>query len=370
MILLDIINLDNINFIEGQELYIRFINNYIDIHKNNTFTSDSNKHDDLINENIFDENIYKNNSIKKKIKIIKNIGEGSYGIVYKIKIDSNYYALKINKNELPDKLKERYNSLISCNVLKKYVIKIFIAGEIINNDDYKYFSIMEYGGNSLRNIYEKFDENKTKLVIKQLFNIINITSKFKFLMTDFKLSNITCTSDYKIKLIDIYMFCETYIPCSKCKIVRTYSTIEIEYEKRIYEDPNYNFTCIYIPFAICIIDLICENTMYDYCKKISQKFELNIGIKNIIPLLQISCYNFNNKTNKYIREYKNLYNYKKLTELTYPIIKNDNLYDYFVNLIKIKHEFISKKKFILILNDLINLDPKQRSLKYLKDKLT
>jgi hypothetical protein len=40
----------------------------------------------------------------------------------------------------------------------------------------------------------------------------------------------------------------------------------------IYENPTYNFTCIYIPFAICIIDLLCKNSMHEYCKKICDKF--------------------------------------------------------------------------------------------------
>ena len=326
MILLDIINLNDINFIEGQELSMTFLNNYDDISVNNDNNEDNNEYSNKDNDhykNIFNKNIPKNDLIKKKIKIIKNIGEGSYGIVYKIKIDSIYYAFKINKNELCHKLKERYNSLIECDVLKKYIINIYVSGEISNNNNYKYFSIMEYGGDTLRNIYDNFNMSKTKLIVKQLFNIIHITAKYKFLMTDFKLSNITCNDDYKIKLIDIYMFCENYTPCTKCKIVRTYSTIEIEKEKRIYEDPNYNFTCTYIPFAICIVDLIC----------------------------------------------KHLYKYKKNIEDEFPIVKNDDLYNYFVSLITIKHDFISKKKFILILNDLINLDPKQRSLKYLKNKL-
>jgi len=356
MILLDILNINNNDFIENEELSIKFINNYNDIN-----------HDEI--NNILDTNILKDDILKKKIKIIKILGEGSYGIVYKIKIDSKYYAFKLNKNEIPDKLNDRYNSLLNCESLRKYIIDIYIAGKLLFNDNFIYFSIMEYGGDTLRNIYDKFDLFKLKLIMKQLFNIIHITSKNKFLMTDFKLSNITCNSNLKIKLIDIYMFCETYTPCVKCKIVRTYSTIELEQEKRIYEDPAYNYTCIYIPFAICIIDLICNHTMHDYSKKISDKFNLNMNIKQIIPLLQISCYNFNNKSNSSIKSYKNLYKYKKYTEDEYPIIKNDDFYKYFVSLIDIKHDFISKKKFILILNDLINLDPNQRSLKYLKHKL-
>jgi len=384
MILLDIINLNDTEIIKNKEFNIKFNNNY---HDHNEYNNQYNKYNNIIDNdigndndnddsqsnnikfNIFNKNILKNDIFKKKIKVISLLGEGSYGIVYKIKIDSKYYALKLNSNELPEKLEERYNTLMECENLKKYIINIYVAGKIRNNDKYDFFCIMEYGGKTLRNIYHNLDSHIIKNIIKQLFNIIYISSKFKFLMTDLKLSNITCNSNYEIKLIDIYMFCENYSPCFKCKIVRTYSTIEIEKEKRIYENPDYNFTCAYIPFAICIIDLICKNNMSEYCNKISNKFDLNMNIKEIKPLLQISCYNFNNNTNNFIKEYKNLYKYKKKMEDSFPIIKNNDLYKYFVDIIDIKHHFFSKKKFILIINDLINLDPNQRSLKFLKYKL-
>ena len=52
------------------------------------------------------------------------------------------------------------------------------------------------------------------------------------------------------------MYCESYSPCQKCKIVKTYSSLEIDKEKRIYENSEYNYSCIFIPFAVCLIDLL------------------------------------------------------------------------------------------------------------------
>lgn len=360
MILLDILNLNLNDFTDNNYITVKFINNYNNINS------------DVSNTSEFFLNITDNEIVTKEIKIISFLGEGSYGKVYKIKCNSKYYALKINTNELPNKLLERYNSLIINEKLKKYIITIFVAGKIQMNDEYAYYSIMEYGGDSLRNSINSINCDQLKLIFKQLFNVVYIAHKYKFLLTDLKLGNITLNTNNRLKIIDIYMYCEEYTPCFKCKIVRTYSTIEIEKEKRIYEDADYNYTCTFIPFAVCIIDLICKNTLSEYTNKICNKFNINLNTKQIIPLIQIACYNFINKTNDSIKIYKNLYKHKKYLENEYHIIKEPHFYEYFMTLIQPKHEFedfISKKKLMLIINDLINLDPNQRSLKFLKEKL-
>jgi hypothetical protein len=358
MLLLDIMGLPE-NFREGDEISIKFINNYKNYDKSST-------------QPIFLQNINLHNVIDKKIKIYKFLGEGSYGKVYKIKIDNNLYALKINENEDPNKLNERYSALINNNKLEKYIINMFCAGELKSNYKYTYYSIMEYGGKSIRNIINDINIDDLQIILKQLHNIIYIASKNRILLTDFKLSNLTFNSDKRVKLIDLYMYCESYNPCKECKIVKTYSSFEMEKEKRIYENPNYNYSCIFLPFAICFIDLVCENSSSHYCSKLSKKFNLDMNIKQIIPLLQISCYNYSNDSNALIKPYKNLYKHKKSLEKKYSVIKNEEFYNFFFNLLEPKREFenfISKKKLILIISSLINLDPNQRSLNLLKEKL-
>ncbi len=168
------------------------------------------------------------------------------------------------------------------------------------------------------------------------------------------------------------MECGNYFPCTDCRIVKTYSTIELDKEKRIYENSNYNYTGIYIPFAVCLIELICENSISYYASKTCKKFNIDLTVKQIIPILQIACYNFNNSNNDSIKKYKNVEKFKKILESEFKFLKTNDFYEYFLNLLEPKSkytDFISKKKLFLILNDLFTMDPDQRSLKYLKEKL-
>lgn len=350
----DYMNIDNI-------INIKFLNNY-ETNTDHCFTNNQ-----LINEIIKINDIYEINA-----KVIGFLGEGSYGKVYKIKINSNFYALKINTNEIPEKLNQRYNSLNSINELQKYIINIYVSGKIIS-DENKYFSIMEYGGDCLKN-----NVNKIKLpiminILKQLFNISYLVTKHKILMTDLKLGNLTINDEGKLTVIDIYMECESYIPCKQCRIIKTYSTIEIETERRIYENPDYNFTCVYIPLAICLIDLLCERSASYYFSKLAKKYEINLNIKGMIPLLQVACYNYSNDSNHSIKNYKKIYERKKKLETKFPCLKMNEFYEYFLKLLKPKFDYkdyIGTKRLLLILNDLFSIDPEQRKLYFLKDKLT
>lgn len=357
MILIDIIGLsDNIN--SDDIITFRLVN----IYKNYNAT----------NIPFLNQNIPVNSYIEKSAKVIKFLGEGSYGKVYKIKIDDQFYALKINENEDPIKLYERYDSLRSNSKLEKYIIKIYCAGEIKNKHTYSYYSIMEYGGKSIRNIVDDINIDDLQIILKQLFNIVYISCRYRILFTDFKLSNLTFNIDRRVKIIDLYMYCESYTPCQQCKIVKTYSSLEIDKEKRIYENSEYNYSCIFIPFAVCLVDLICVDSMSSYSNKLAKKFSLKLNIKQMIPLLQISCYNYSNHSNDSLKIYKNLYKQKKSLEIEYPQITSDDFYEYFVRLLEPKKEFtnfISQKRLILIISKLINLDPEQRSLNFLKEKL-
>jgi hypothetical protein len=314
-----------------------------------------------------------NKSITKNVLIVDFLGEGSYGSVYKIKIDDKYYAIKLSENEIPYKLLQRYKSLCINEKLKKHIIKIFCCGEISKiQGNFKYYCIMEYGGNTLKSQINNLEIKQIRSILKQLYNIIYQSRKFRLLITDFKLGNLTLTNKNKVKLIDIYMECVNYSPCVDCRIVKTYSTIELDKEKRIYENSNYNFTAIYVPFAICLIELLCENTISQYVSKLCRNFNINITVKQMIPLLQIACFNFNNNDNSTIKKFKNIEKFKKSLESDFKILKTNDFYEFFLNMLEPKHkylDFINKKNLCLILNDLLTLDPEQRTLKYLKDKL-
>jgi hypothetical protein len=322
----------------------------------------------------FLDDIKINDIIDKNIEIDEFLGEGSYGKVYKIKIDNNFYALKLNNNEIPEKLNERYLSLCKPEKLSSHIIKIYMCGNIYNyhNNEFKYYCIMEFGGNTLKNLLNNINDKIICSILKQLYNIVIQAVKYKLLITDLKLGNLTLNDKNKIKLIDIYMYCGDYSNCNQCKIVKTYSAIEFEKEKRIYEKNDYNMSGLFIPLAICIIDLLCKNKSSYYFDKLSKKYNLNMNIKELLPLIQIACFNYNNDSNISIKEYNNLYKFKKDIESKFNFLSNKKFFVDFLNLLEIKDIFkykISKRRLAIILNNMFSLDPKQRSLDIFKSKL-
>jgi hypothetical protein len=307
------------------------------------------------------------NKLNKQIQVLKFIGEGSYGKVYKVLIDDKYFALKISDNEIPEKLIKRYFSLINDPTLMNYIIKIYSCGYLINNKR-KYFTLMEYGGVDIRKYKYK---NKYELmnVVKQLYELTTSAINGKHLLSDFKSGNlIVNTKNLSLKLIDIYILCEEY-PCKNCKIVKTYPIVEIEKEYKIYENPNYNFTSICIPLAITLIDLCCDKSYSSICSEINQQYNLEVNVKQMTLILQYACYNYNNNhNNSNLKNYKRIYKFKKSIEDEFKILLNDNFYKDFFNKLDPTILF-SKKKFILLINDLLSACPDQRSTKYLKKKI-
>ena len=327
------------------------------------------------------DNIYKyisENNNKLKIVINKFIGQGAYGKVFLVTINGVKYAMKISSNELPDKLYDRYNSLIENENLAKNIVEIFSCGNITTiHNKTKYFSIMEYGGVNIKKI-KTINNEKALMILKQIYNIVEESRKSRQLITDFKANNIIVnTETMAIKLIDLYMFCESY-PCTKCKIVKTYPSIEFDNNNKIYENKEYNFAAIYVPLAITLIDLLCKNDYGTIAKGIIRRNSLEIDAKQLVILLQVAAYNFNNNfSNKYLKGLKHTYpfmypsllKYKKDIENKFPILKNNNFYIEFINNLDLKISIFSKKKFIIIINSLITMCPYQRCIKYFKKKI-
>ena len=321
--------------------------------------------------NIEDNEIFENatlqhnQSIEKNVKFIEIIGNGSYGTVYKISIDNNYYALKITKNEIPSKLQELYT--IMKIHLNNHIIQYYCAGKIHEIDGKEmYYSIMEYGIKTLHNYnftsYEMYID-----IFRQLNIIISTSKNNKLLIPDLKIANLIISKTGTLKIIDFYMFCKSYSPCKSCKLIRTYSAIENEHEKHIYESHHYNFTGIYIPFVVLLIELMCKKNIHGYSNDLCKLYDIKIKTKQLLQLLQIACFNYNNTNSSSIKKYKKLYKFKKQTEDTYFFLKTNEFYESFINLLEPKHilsPIITKKSIALIVNGLLNLNPEQRTIKY------
>lgn len=364
MILLDITNDINDNLKSDTEnsdiknsVILKFSNNYENYNE--------------IIKHIIDKPIQYGEKIDVKCKICSFLGSGSYGKVYKIKINKKYFALKISENEKQLNLKMRYESLISNEIMKKYIIDIYIAGNI-KCGKYSYFSIMEYGGISLKSRIPINDIRELDFVLRQLYNISYLCTKHKLILTDFKLNNIVINDECRLKLIDIYMECKSYSPCKECRIVKTYSTMEIDKIRGILDDSNYKHTYHLIPLGIGLIDLLCKKSASYIITNIGYKFGIYLGVKQLIPLIQIACYNFIHSSNNLIRNYKEVYNLKKKLEKKYPIIKKSIFYETFISSLEIRDiykEQFSAKDFQLIVHHLFSACPTDRTIDPLKNCL-
>jgi serine/threonine protein kinase len=373
MILLDIINDidkkfiydDSIDFTDYKSITLKFINKYE--HYDNIEC-------EFLNNIIDTKNIKKGMEFEVKCKVVDFLGAGSYGKVYKLKINGKYYALKINENEIPINLKQRYESLTQVVQLKKYIINIFVSGNL-NSDKYHYFSIMEYGGKSLKSQIPFETTDEINFVIRQLYNIVYLCEKERLYLTDFKFNNIVLNNkDYRLKLIDIYIQCKNYNPCKECRIVKTYSTLEMDRIKNILDDENYSHKYHYIPLAIGLIDLLCVKSFSNITSILTTNFDIDLTLKQTIPLIQVSIYNYEHDSSSLVKhEYYPVYKIKKKIENKYPIVKDISFYKYLMNLLQVRDKYksiIPTKKLHKIIHNLFSAYPNDRTLDPLKEHIS
>lgn len=339
----------------------------------NNFDGNINNINDKNIKNLFEKSKIEQNTITIKCKICGFLGSGSYGKVYKIKINKKYYAFKISENEKPNKLFERYNSLITVEQIKKYTINIFVSGTI-KCGKYHYFSLMEFGGKGLKASIP-IQSNKIKNILNQLYNISYLCGKHRILMTDFKLNNIVIDSNYQLKMVDLYMECESYTPCKGCRIVKTYSTMEMDRMKNVLEDNNYIHTYQFMSLGIGLIDLLCTKSASNLIHSLGIKYNLtSIDVKKILPLIQASCYNYSHKTNKSLKKnYSEVYKYKIKLEHKYPFITESEFYENFIESIDIKADYkkiMSTQELRIVIDSLFSAYPDERSLEPLKKILS
>lgn len=303
-------------------------------------------------------------SEKKSINNIKYIGSGAYGRVFRISMDGKDLIFKLSNNEIPKKMLERYISL-KTSYISKYIIDFVYTGKLPDCNRYKYYSIMKYGGKTLRN-YVRNNELPVDVIRKILFQFYEI-AKFiinsRQLLTDFKLGNLTINlENHEIKIIDIYMYCTRY-PNYKCKIVKTYPVIEIELD-RVYEEENYPNTYILVPMAICILDTLCYMSCSSIMDEIAKEYEFK-NSKDAFLILQLATAIRTNRL-KNISKCNKLMEYKNKVEKSYGKDIFHKVYSYFIEQINIKYDFVKKEDLVAIVDNFMNADFKNRDYRLIK----
>jgi serine/threonine protein kinase len=243
-------------------------------------------------------------------------GKGSYGVVYNCSYLNNKYVIKFSNNENPETLKQRYE------ILKEICVKHIYFGKIINDKEYKYFSIMENGGQILK-LY-KIDKSNFNIIIKQLHYIVEYIKNHNILQPDLKLSNIV-VKDNVVKLIDIYMDCDDCKSNKNCKIVRTFSIIDLS--NKLHESEKYNYTYIYPLYAFLLLELT-NNKLSSLCNKFNKEYGKKYKPKKFAILLQLSIiYENKKKFSNYIYDDLKLqlkYEHKKIKHIYNFIFNNIN----------------------------------------------
>ena len=145
----------------------------------------------------------------EEYKKVKQIGEGGFGIVYKVLKNNRYYALKqipINglTNESIEKYKEEIKILSKFN--SKYIIKYYDSF-IENNNLY---ILMEYGGDlNLKEYIQKYkdnnnliEENIIEKIILQICSGLKEIHKANIIHRDLSPDNIFINEKDEIKIGD------------------------------------------------------------------------------------------------------------------------------------------------------------------------
>ena len=154
----------------------------------------------LVNENKGD--------ILKYYIPLETIGEGSFGKVVRVKQRSTgrTFAMKIVNKK--NNINNNKNFLNEIYILRKLdhpnILKIY---EYFSNEQFWCF-IMEYvsGGELYEKIYnmQNYDENKTAIIMKQIFSCVSYLNQMGIVHRDLKPENMMMTNnnDLEIKLID------------------------------------------------------------------------------------------------------------------------------------------------------------------------
>lgn len=138
--------------------------------------------------------------------ILENVGEGSFGKVFKARrrntgfIVAMKFITKYNKSA-----KDIKNLRLEINILQKLNNESIILMYDSFETDREFVVITEFGLGELFNIIEddkQLNENIIKLIAKQLINALHYLHSNRIIHRDMKPQNILISSQNKIKLCD------------------------------------------------------------------------------------------------------------------------------------------------------------------------
>ena len=311
--------------------------------------------------------------------IIKEIGRGNSGIVYKIKIDDTYYALKITKitdsdlkeksritrehnffSDIGNKYPEYFTRYYGYHINNKNLISNEKLDIIIDINDIEDIEVQKYvvkHKNSNTFMYKIYDlvsiplENIIlQLSIKQIYsmiiqitNIIRLLHKNNYIHGDINLKNIgVCETNNKYIQIDDVKY-ETFGYIYKL----------IDFDTILHnKDIIYNYEKNKYPYLY----------EYEYLNLLNSLIKINVGIFDKYSVLKYWYLYENKSNNNYIDEnYEYLLKNNKIDELYDN--KYINLYIYYL---KENETIVPKEDIQYIINHRHNYDD---IIKYFGDKL-
>lgn len=142
---------------------------------------------------------------KNKYIILKKLGEGGIGAVYKVAdlCDKRKYALKFSQDNIS--LNREYNILKQLGGTDK-IAQVYEIDDVDIRGRVYYFIVMEYINGSTLNVYRR--RNKIKLaqalnIVIELLNFMREIHKRGYILGDSKLDNIIINHRNEIKFIDL-----------------------------------------------------------------------------------------------------------------------------------------------------------------------
>ncbi len=241
---------------------------------------------DILNENKFD--------------MVKKLGEGGFGLAYKVKKQDKYYAAKLIKVEKKEKDNEAdiIKEFRGQNIVKvNYVIKKTIGNNayyviIMEEAPFKSLSslIIDLRNNKIFDLiydspFEIIGDNLLKFFISQLIQGLEIFNRNNFCHFDIKPDNILIFNKFYVKWADFGLLRDIdNIKCENNMIqvpggTRGYHPPEY-YQERGKIKKDYAFKCDYFALGAVIYFIKYGKNMLNY-------FESNDGVMTSNTILEI-----------------------------------------------------------------------------------